>query len=357
MFKLQYLSIFSDETAVTGGQIYEKNLLTVAGRLQGIEAETVGFGHCSGLQESSSPLWLSPLRCLIHGLRNCKGDAIIVNSTMFTRFLPLIAALRLTRRCRIHVVHHHFYYRQFSGVRRLAYRLAEWGFLKLAHRVIIPSPYMKEEVATGIPARKILYWRIPFMRHRQQERKNPEPGNLIFAGTIERRKGLHLLLEALNILQERGVGYKQTIIGKTTDEDYRRELDNYISSHSLNVEFTDYISTEEKERLLSEADIFTFPSLLEGFGMAMAEAQAYGVPVVCFNNSAMPYTVAHGESGYVTENGRPLPFAEAIIRIVEDRELRDRLSAGALRNAERQTTQADFEKEVACYFQGLTAHR
>ncbi len=49
-----------------------------------------------------------------------------------------------------------------------------------------------------------------------------------------------------------------------------------------------YVSAEEKTELLSEADVFVFPSLYEGFGLPVIEAQTVGVPVVTSDISSLP---------------------------------------------------------------------
>ncbi len=79
-------------------------------------------------------------------------------------------------------------------------------------------------------------------------------------------------------------------------------------------------------RSYQESLCFAFPSSLEGYGMVLLEAMAKGCPCVVFNNSAMPYTVHDGENGLVVANNDSDAFAAAVVRMVEDKELRARFS-------------------------------
>ena len=250
------------------------------------------------------------------------------------------------------VVHHHFMYREFTGFKRWLYKKCEWRFLRLASMLIIPSPYVYAEITKQIPEAKVLLWKIPF----EQSRKfypSPIKGNLTFTGTIEHRKGLHFLIESLRVLKSKGVEYNLKIIGKTVDNTYRERLETIISEHSLNVEFTGFISKEEKEKLLSETDIFVFPSLLEGFGMVLVEAQVYALPIISFDNSAMPFSVFNNINGFTVPTGDYKAFAEAIITLMENRQLRDNFGKAAFENSKRQNTQQNLIKEVASYLEPL----
>lgn len=80
--------------------------------------------------------------------------------------------------------------------------------------------------------------------------------------------------------------------------------------------------------------------------MVLAEAQCYGLPIVCFDNSAMPFTVRHGENGLLCGNGDVQQLAENIRTILQDRALRARMSRRALKDSESLCSQADFRKKV-----------
>ena len=115
-------------------------------------------------------------------------------------------------------------------------------------------------------------------------------------------------------------------------------------SEGLDVRFTGFVSDEELQRIISQADIFTFPSRLEGYGMVICESMVNGLPVVCFDNSAMPYTVKDGVNGLLVADGDDEAMADAIGRVIADRDLRRKLSEGALATVSSFMTRERFRQ-------------
>lgn len=347
MKTIKFLSHIPMGRRVTGGEIYDLNLLNVMVTDPQVDASNVALGIDNPPNKIADAV-----KAIFKGLKQRNNDVLIFNSSKCLRFLPLTVMLRYIFRKNIMVIHHHFIYKEFRGFQRWIYKHGEALFLKTASKVIAPSPYIEAQLKKSFPHDKILLWRIPF-ESTAQFPANPIKGNLTFTGTIEPRKGLIYLLEALKEVQDKGIPYKLKIVGKTTDQTYFEELQDFARRHKLNIEFTGFVSKEEKNKILSETYLFVFPSLLEGFGMVLVEAQVYGLPIVCFNNSAMPFTVTDGENGLVVKNKDSKVFAEAIITLLTDRKMREHFSAGALNNVLNQWTQEDFQNNVRAYFATL----
>ena len=85
-------------------------------------------------------------------------------------------------------------------------------------------------------------------------------------------------------------------------------------------------------RYLQHASIFAFPSLYEGFGLAVLEALACGVPVVCSDNSSLPEVT--GEAAILLPPTNPLAWASAFSRILNTPELAAKLRLAAVKQAE-----------------------
>lgn len=77
--------------------------------------------------------------------------------------------------------------------------------------------------------------------------------------------------------------------------------------------------------LYRSADMLLFPSFSEGFGLAVAEAMACGLPVVASNCSALPELIDDGLGGYLCRPGDAADFADKINRLAADPELRGRM--------------------------------
>jgi glycosyltransferase involved in cell wall biosynthesis len=98
------------------------------------------------------------------------------------------------------------------------------------------------------------------------------------------------------------------------------------------------------------ADAFVLPSYHEGYGMAFAEAMAFGLPVVATRAGAIPETVPE-TAGLLVPPGDPEALAGALGRLIDDESLARRLSAGALAAAARLP---DWPRAVAIWWRALT---
>ena len=95
----------------------------------------------------------------------------------------------------------------------------------------------------------------------------------------------------------------------------------------------DYISEKEKDELYKNADLFVLPSFYEGFGLPILEAMSYGVPVVCSNNSSLPEVT--GDAGLFFDPNNIQEIAEAINKIFNDDDLRNKMIEKGFENVER----------------------
>lgn len=334
--------IYSDfrERPVSGNQFYDRMLADTLADTCG--ATVLQQSIATGGEGNKKP---SPFLSLRRGLRLAAGRAVFFDSADCGTLIPLALALRLKGK-KVFTVHHHFAYRQHTGWKRIRKRLSENIFLRLASRIVIPSPYIHSEMLAAFSQDKLLLWKIPFERG-VVEGQNPEPGRLAYVGTVESRKGLVYLIEAMRILKTRGLDCRLDVIGQETERDYADRLRERISEAGLDVTFHGFVGAETKHELLKRAEVFTFPSLLEGFGMVLAEAQRYKLPTVCFDNSAMPYTVKNGVNGLVCPDRDVKAMADAIEKILTKPGLRERLSLGAAASARHRFDIGDFRKAVA----------
>ena len=106
------------------------------------------------------------------------------------------------------------------------------------------------------------------------------------------------------------------------------------------VVFTGYVPEAEKTDVFNLADVFFFPSAMEGFGLTVAEAMASGLAVVAsdrgrFRSESIPEVVADGESGFVCDPERPESFVARLVTLLRDPALRGRFGAAGRERADR----------------------
>lgn len=326
---------------VTGGEKYEDILYRDLSEQPRFSVERRWLNNFKG----KTGKYLSVFRNLAQARGLRQYDLVIFNSAHCFNFILLMPLLKLLG-VNTMVIHHHFLFHGMSGARRVYYRWLEKCFLGAARHLAVPSPYMADICGKMFPRREIIYWQIPFEPNPVTGEMRPQPGNLLYIGTIEPRKGLDLLLDAMSLLKERGVDCRLTAVGKNNKAAYRGILDRKIADNKLDVRFTGYISDKELARVISQADLFTFPSRLEGYGMVICESMVNGLPVICFDNSAMPYTVKDGVNGLLVPDGDIPALANAIAHVTADRKLRDHLSRGALDTVATFMTPRGFKERV-----------
>jgi glycosyltransferase involved in cell wall biosynthesis len=106
---------------------------------------------------------------------------------------------------------------------------------------------------------------------------------------------------------------------------HERELRERAMSCGVvaDVRFPGWLSEREIEGLWALAEVFVFPSLYEGFGLPVLEAMARGVPVACSNASSLPEVA--GDAALLFDPHDERQIADALSRLIDDRELRERL--------------------------------
>ena len=157
------------------------------------------------------------------------------------------------------------------------------------------------------------------------------PLRLLSVATVTPRKGHHLLIEALAGIDR--AAWRLDCIGSLTrDLACVAALRDSIARHRLesNVRLLGEYRPEQLPRAYDEADLFVLPSYLEGYGMAFAEALAYGLPIIATTAGAISYTVPES-AGLLVPPGEVAALRAALMRATSDRALLARLSEGARR--------------------------
>jgi glycosyltransferase involved in cell wall biosynthesis len=117
---------------------------------------------------------------------------------------------------------------------------------------------------------------------------------LITVGRIDHRKNISLLLRAFTEIKRLHPEYQLVIVGPCGfgAERIMEEIRAHVFAEDIKV--VGWVGEEDKAALLAGASLFIFPSLYEGFGLPLLEAQAVGVPVVSSNSSSLPEVAGRG---------------------------------------------------------------
>jgi glycosyltransferase involved in cell wall biosynthesis len=170
---------------------------------------------------------------------------------------------------------------------------------------------------------------------------------LIHVGTIEPRKNLTRLVEALHHLRQEGLAIPLVVVGRKGwlyDDFFRRlhELDMEDAVH-----FPGYVAAADLPVLYSAATMAAMPSEYEGFGLPVLEAMACGTPVVCSHTSSLPElggTAARTFDPYDVE-----AIGETISAVWTDADLRAEMRQQGLAQAAKFSWDRAAEETLALY--------
>lgn len=149
---------------------------------------------------------------------------------------------------------------------------------------------------------------------------------ILFVGSLIPRKGLAFLIEAAKKVVAVHADTKFIVVG---DGPLRGQIDSSLKAANLTNNFKFIRSVEEDElpTLYNLADIFVLPSIQEGQGIVLLEAQASGKPVVAFNTGGVKEAVRNGKTGLLVERGDNGGLAEGLLKLLDNKSLREEMGA------------------------------
>ncbi|WP_414551181.1 hormogonium polysaccharide biosynthesis glycosyltransferase HpsP [Anabaena sp. CCY 0017] len=125
---------------------------------------------------------------------------------------------------------------------------------------------------------------------------------VLFMSRLDQKKGLDLLIPALEKLLESKCSFHFVLAGTNSqDPDYEQKIKDQIANSPLrsHTTITGFVSGELKASLLQAANLFVLPSYYENFGIAVAEAMVAGIPVVISDQVHIWQQVRDSKSGWV----------------------------------------------------------
>ena len=158
--------------------------------------------------------------------------------------------------------------------------------------------------------------------------KSPVP-HVGYLGRIKKYKSVDHLVRAFGIVKKVIPEAKLTVVG---DGDALPMLEGLARELGVgeSVQFTGFVSPEEKVRLINQMHVVVNTSAKEGWGLTVTEANACGVPVVASDVPGLRDSVIDGKTGLLYEYGNIEQLAEKILLVLRDEHLRSRLAAEAV---------------------------
>ncbi len=176
---------------------------------------------------------------------------------------------------------------------------------------------------------------------------------VLFVGSLIPRKGLPFLVEAARQVVKEKSDTKFLIVGEGP---LRNQLDNSLKKTNLsgNFKFLGNLKDDQLSNVYNCADVFALPSIQEGQGIVLLEAQACAKPIVAFNIGGVNEAVRNGETGLLVKLGNTTEFADAVLKVISNKSLQEKMGANGRRFVlENFTWDVCAQKMLKVYYEAL----
>ncbi len=321
-------------TPHTGGEAYNRQMLQAL--------RQAGYGVWAlpepgkGLAGVRHTLFRNVMRlpAVVQAVLSGKRVVVVTHLASPSNIVLHFALCRALPRCRIVTMVHHLESDEPGPTRRRArLRLFERAVLMLSDKIIVNSPATARHIAVlGVVGRPVAVvppgFDVADVSDAGRSWRSPDVRRLLTVGKLTPRKANDQLLLALSLLPD---SFVLDLAGVANEPDYARYLHTLVENHGLmtRVSFHGYMTPRMLADLRASADVYVSASVWEGFGMAVAEAMAVGLPVVAVDNEPVRALVTGEGSGIIVPPGDPTALAAAIQRVVSDPTYRERAEARA----------------------------
>ena len=208
-------------------------------------------------------------------------------------------------------------------------------------RVLVQTPRIRDEVKGCYPALDPVV--IP--NGIELDARVAKGDSLFFLGNLLRRKGVHVLLEAVR-------GHPEIPVVIAGDGPEREGLETMAAGRE-NVRFIGRVEPDRaRDLMVEQARVLVLPAVAgEGMPNVLLEAMSVGIPVIATDVAGVRDLVEHGVSGLVAPAGDAAALEEAVVQLWGDKALRERLGQAGRRTA----AGYGWDKVVASHLEVLGA--
>lgn len=291
-----------------------------------------------------------------------RHDIDLVHSLLYRANVLCRLAARLSRRRPVVVSGHH----TPAALGGRAATLASRWTRTFSDRMVVPSRAIRDEL---MRAERAAPERIVVIENgvdTHQFNGGPAapirsdlhlPANAFIVGVVGRfspEKALHHLIESVALVREQGVPVHLLLIG---DGPERARLEHDVHSRGIAAHVSFLGVRRDLQPLYAAMDVFALPSLYEAAPVALLEAMACGRAVIATDSGGAREMVEHERSGLLVAPAQPAALAAALLRLVTDTDLRQRLAATAARRVREHFDLVRMVERHAELYSGLVAGR
>lgn len=206
-------------------------------------------------------------------------------------------------------------------------------------------------LSIGIPIHRI--FTLPPARLSQDIKGIPEGAGdetnitLLFIGGLTKIKGIDILLEAFKLVSSKTESISLKIIG---DGPMREFCEDFIDKNNLDIKLLGVFNHERTLKEISSSDIVILASRTEGYPRVILEAFEFGKPVIATNIGGVPQLLKNGENGILVDPCDHAGLAGAILKLCNDKELREKLGKSGKQSLEGMPSFKDLAKKIVEFY-------
>ncbi len=221
--------------------------------------------------------------------------------------------------------------------------------VKMADAIIVASSFSKESLLeNGVDEKRIFV--VPYGVDLELFQPATLPAilsttvqnnqlNILFVGGIGQRKGVGYLLKAVHELRQ-SLNISTTLVGNL-----RGDV-SVFDAYRQNFIHLNHMPRSKVAAQYQAADVFVFPSLIEGFGLVILEAMASGLPVITTPNTGGRDVITDGVDGFIVPIRDVEAIKQRLVYLYEHPEERLKMGIAARKTAE-QYSWCNYEKGIA----------
>jgi len=218
----------------------------------------------------------------------------------------------------------------FSATKYRLFKIFTKIAIGASDTVICVSTILKDAITDmGFNRKKIFV--IPngiFVENFTPKIKNNRKNEILFIGSLTRKKGAHLLIEAFSQIMNSFPNFSIRIVGDGPEEEKLKQVSKKLGVEE-NVIIQKSIPHDKIGKMMQEAFMFVLPSINEGFGIVLLEALASGLPCIAFDSGGVKDVLGDGR-GILVEPENVNALSSAITNLINDREMYCKLSENGI---------------------------
>jgi glycosyltransferase involved in cell wall biosynthesis len=354
--------IYGGLDSCSGGYLYDRKILEGLRKL-GADVEVLSLP----LRNYGLHLTDNFSAALFRILNRQKWDILIQDELCHPSLIRLNACLHKTAPYPIlSIVHHLRCCEKHPGYLQNVYRHVEKRYLQTVDGLILNSRTtecaVQECLKRSLPAVVAYPGRDHLSPQTTKDKiavrcKITGPLRLLFLGNVIRRKGLHVLLQALEQLPY--TGWQLTIAGDHSPQPrYTKRIFSETRKQGWHhsIRFAGYVAHAEMASLLESHHVLVMPSQYEGFGIAALDAMGFGMPVIASTTGAMPEWITNGVEGFLMLPDAPSHWASRIKDLMDNRTRLLEMSTAAIQKYAQHPTWDEAAGRVFDFIQDMIAY-